>query len=311
MNAAGGVVQANNYYPSGVTMAELPRCTDQGVQRYKFGGKELDRSYGLDAYDFEARPYNPLLMRFTGVDPLASKYPAISPFAYCANNPVLNIDPTGEDYWSTNDPEQIRAFINAIGSGYSQFDFSSGWNHMTDAEFLNRLTYNDETGKFWVTYGSMENGEFVLTARSFDANITPVSFFGEGYEGAFVYKPRSGFWGKTQDILGHLLDGTQYKIYDDGTNAWRVNSLGRITGQGPRYIIGYPPAVGKGGAFKGSKLFKGGSQMVRDASIKQYPREFQKWYHKYYKGNSKIDATKQELKEIYNEWVKMNKPNVK
>ena len=97
MNVAGGVVQANNYYPSGVTMAELPRRTDQGVQRYKFGGKELDRSYGLDAYDFEARPYNPVLMRFTGFDPLASKYPAISLFAYCGNNPVNRVDPMGLD----------------------------------------------------------------------------------------------------------------------------------------------------------------------------------------------------------------------
>ena len=36
------------------------------------------------------QPYNPVLMRFTGFDPLASKYPAISPFAYCANNPVTD-----------------------------------------------------------------------------------------------------------------------------------------------------------------------------------------------------------------------------
>ena len=103
MNASGGVVQATNYYPSGVTMAELPRRTDQGVQPYKFGGKELDRSYGLDAYDFEARPYNPVLMRFTGFDPLASKYPAISPFAYCTNNPVNRIDPTGLDWYTDKD----------------------------------------------------------------------------------------------------------------------------------------------------------------------------------------------------------------
>jgi RHS repeat-associated protein len=97
MNATGGVVQANNYYPSGVTMAELPRRSDQGVQPYKFGGKELDRSYGLDFYDFEARSYNPVLMRFTGFDPLASKYPGISPYAYCANNPVKYVDPDGRD----------------------------------------------------------------------------------------------------------------------------------------------------------------------------------------------------------------------
>jgi RHS repeat-associated protein len=113
MNAAGGVVQVNNYYPSGVTMAELPRRSDQGVQPYKFGGKELDRSYGLDFYDFEARAYNPVLMRFTGFDPLASKYPGISPYAYCLNNPVKWIDMDGRDPtlpfspWNTKKMEQI------------------------------------------------------------------------------------------------------------------------------------------------------------------------------------------------------------
>ena len=111
MNASGGVVQATNYYPSGVTMAELPRRTDQGVQPYKFGGKELDRSYGLDAYDFEARPYNPVLMRFTGFDPLASKYPAISPFAYCANNPVNAVDLHGDSIWYTKDKNVITMHV--------------------------------------------------------------------------------------------------------------------------------------------------------------------------------------------------------
>ena len=31
-------------------------------------------------------------MRFTTPDPLALSYPSISPYAYCANNPVNNVD---------------------------------------------------------------------------------------------------------------------------------------------------------------------------------------------------------------------------
>jgi hypothetical protein len=57
--------------------------------------------------------------------------------------------------------------------------------------------------------------------------------------------------------------------------------------------------------------YASGSQAIRDASIKQYPREFQKWYHKYYKGNNRGDATKQELRELYQEWITMGKPNIK
>ena len=94
MDASGNVKQVNNYYPSGMLMAE--RRTDQGVQPYKFGGKEMDRTFGLDFYDFEARAYDPVLMRFNRPDPLAEKYYSISPYAYCLNNPLRYIDPTGE-----------------------------------------------------------------------------------------------------------------------------------------------------------------------------------------------------------------------
>jgi RHS repeat-associated protein len=95
MDASGTVVQVNNYYPSGATMADYPRRTDQGIQPYKFGGKELDRSNGLDFYDFEARSFDPALMRFTMMDPLAEKYYNISPYVYCLNNPVKYVDLDG------------------------------------------------------------------------------------------------------------------------------------------------------------------------------------------------------------------------
>ena len=35
-------------------------------------------------------------------DPLLDKYPNISPYAYCNNNPIKNIDPDGQDVWELN-----------------------------------------------------------------------------------------------------------------------------------------------------------------------------------------------------------------
>ena len=105
----------NNYYASGTSMAE--RRADQGVRPYKFGGKELDRSYGLDFYDFEARAYDPVLMRFTSVDPLATKYPWISPYAYCGNNPISRIDPDGKDWYMNQSNGELyynKDFTNKI-----------------------------------------------------------------------------------------------------------------------------------------------------------------------------------------------------
>ena len=37
------------------------------------------------------------LPRWTSVDPLAGKYPGISPYAYCAGNPINVVDPDGRD----------------------------------------------------------------------------------------------------------------------------------------------------------------------------------------------------------------------
>jgi RHS repeat-associated protein len=174
MDAAGAVKQVNNFYPSGTSIAEYPRRTDQGTQPYKYEGKELDRTNGLDFYDFEARAYDPVLMRFTRPDPLAEKYPNISPYAYCANNPLLNIDPTGEDYWSTNDPNQIRRFFESQKWSQSQnpiedFNFSS-WTHVTDAEFVGNLTFNDETNTFYSSYGTVEDGVATTVGVSIKAN---------------------------------------------------------------------------------------------------------------------------------------------
>jgi RHS repeat-associated protein len=97
MNSSGAVVQQTNYYPSGTVMAESQARGDQGVQPYKFNGKELDRTKGLDFYDYEARQFDPVLMRFTRPDPLQEKYYSISPYAYCLNNPVRFVDPDGRN----------------------------------------------------------------------------------------------------------------------------------------------------------------------------------------------------------------------
>ena len=53
--------------------------------------------HGLDWYDYGARHMDG--MRFTTIDPQAEKYYSISPYAYCANNPINAIDPDGRSIW--------------------------------------------------------------------------------------------------------------------------------------------------------------------------------------------------------------------
>jgi RHS repeat-associated protein len=58
-----------------------------------FNAKEKDEESGM--YYYEARYYNP--PSFISRDPLFEKYPFMSPYTYCLNNPLIFIDPTGEE----------------------------------------------------------------------------------------------------------------------------------------------------------------------------------------------------------------------
>ncbi len=93
VNSAKSVVQAQNYYAFGLPMWEGTMYPS--AQPYKFNGKELDRLSGVDLYDYGARVYDAAFARFTTMDPLAEKYYSISPYAYCLNNPMKYVDPTG------------------------------------------------------------------------------------------------------------------------------------------------------------------------------------------------------------------------
>ena len=77
------MVESNEYYPYGGLFSAAA-----SAQPYKYGSKELDRTHGLDLYDSQARWYDALTGRTTTMDPLAEKYYSLSPYLWCAGNPV-------------------------------------------------------------------------------------------------------------------------------------------------------------------------------------------------------------------------------
>ena len=93
--ASTTVEQVTHYYPYGGVIGDIS-AEEECRQKYKFEGKELDRSFGLDNYDIHARNYFAMLPMWDRVDPLAEKYYGISPYVYCAGDPVNKGDYDGQ-----------------------------------------------------------------------------------------------------------------------------------------------------------------------------------------------------------------------
>ena len=68
---------------------------------YTFSAKERDPETGLSY--FGSRYYSSDLSIWLSVDPMSDKYPSLSPYVYCADNPVKLVDPNGEEIdWVEN-----------------------------------------------------------------------------------------------------------------------------------------------------------------------------------------------------------------
>ena len=111
------IVQVNNYYPFGGIIDEGSR-RGADVQNHLYNGKELDRMHGLNLYDYSARQYDAAIGQFTSMDPLCEKYYHISPYTYCAGNPVNAVGPSGK----------LFLFINGKIGGGAPKAGESYWN---------------------------------------------------------------------------------------------------------------------------------------------------------------------------------------
>jgi RHS repeat-associated protein len=68
-----------------------------------------DLFYGLNLFDYGARHYDAAIGRLMNMDPLTKGYYNISPYAYCANNPVNFIDLDGRREWPVNPiPDKLK-----------------------------------------------------------------------------------------------------------------------------------------------------------------------------------------------------------
>ncbi|MBE6319170.1 MAG: hypothetical protein E7081_09405 [Bacteroidales bacterium] len=124
----GDVLQSTAYFPSGLPLTPN-NLAPQTIKLHT--GKDYFGLQDAGWYDNRARYYDCILARFTTQDPLAEKYPWLSPYNHCANNPLRYIDQNGMDIWTINDRgeitehivnKEIDQFIMANNDGSAKID---------------------------------------------------------------------------------------------------------------------------------------------------------------------------------------------
>jgi RHS repeat-associated protein len=140
------VLSTQDYYPFGMAMTErgFVESTEKKY-RYGFNGKEYDEDLGEGMMNFEARMMDNRTCRFTSPDPLAVKYPNISPFVFVANMPIIAIDPDGKDIEITGKAGDLEGLPikYKIGMSHIQTDDGLKYDQKT-SEIIQMLNYLSE-----------------------------------------------------------------------------------------------------------------------------------------------------------------------
>ena len=124
-----------------------------------FTGKERDEETGYGYFGARYMDHE-LMTMWLSVDPMADKYPGISPYAYCVWNPVKLIDPDGKDgrvIINTNGGQKtitIQTTIYLTSESYSKKRLKNCARFYTDwaKRELKPMTINGVTVQFDVTY---------------------------------------------------------------------------------------------------------------------------------------------------------------
>ena len=130
-----------------------------------FNGKERDYESGFHYYG--ARYYwGELLTGWLRVDPMADKYPGLSPYNYCAWNPIKLVDPDGKEAMGNGDwYKDGESRIKRDPSITKETTLKDGEEYLGKTVLLThsegQTIYGDEQGKL---HASVPLAEVTITA---------------------------------------------------------------------------------------------------------------------------------------------------
>ena len=181
--------------------------TSQYDTPYKFNGKEKDPETGYNYYG--ARFYYDYLSIFLSTDPMSDKYPSLSSYAYCANNPVMLIDPDGREWLTSEDAATAKNMQKGIGARNKELDKMEAKANGTIDKYKNRTDLSKREQRK-LNDANAQSAD-IKSQREYLSNLDKgIDQLGNS-NNKYTF---SG--GQTDPMLGSMKDGT-IVINNDGT----------------------------------------------------------------------------------------------
>ena len=222
---------------------------------FTFTGKEREEETGYGYFGARYMDYE-LMTMWLSVDPMADKYPSISPYAYCAWNPVKLVDPDGKDTAFASE-EARKLYMEYREKVFGDDKFKSIQSELVAIEraddvFCIRtgkdvsspkdgLIYNNKTNQFDINIGDEVNygynfslleklshelkhvDQYLNKKLGYDRQTH--SFIGYSLRDEIEAYQRQGLFGKTIESTDEIREC--YKGY--GLSCPRVNRLIRLS----------------------------------------------------------------------------------
>ena len=233
-DSARNGIQYCEYLPYGEPFLEKRSTTWNS--RYTFSGKERDGETGYSY--FGARYYNSDISIWLSVDPMSDKYPNLTPYAYCANNPIILVDPDGKDIdpdapgykeakkaATETDPSYEPEFAKIFNNLEQNHDIMVRFDNTAQGDSYPEYTgTNDEKQKIYTVFWNSSRTSGLGTSAMFEETFHLQEAL-EGVNIAFDDSPKQGM--------------SYVDIYDEvRAKLWVINnikSINKYTDLGDNY----------------------------------------------------------------------------
>ena len=219
------VVSVFNYYAFGMLM---PGMYSTGSANYRFGFNGMIRDDDVkekistvppmnegigNSYSTEFRMYDPRVGRWLSSDPLAQKFPSLSPFIGMGNNPILFTDVRGDSIFSYGD--QTSNMVKGLTKKYGK-ELSINFSSLNNCDQLNISKNSNFKGTLSDAAASL-----IEASNSQSANVNIFGLSADNANVAYDEKDRLcrisiGLFGGNYPSLNDtkIKEGLQYLDYN-------------------------------------------------------------------------------------------------